>query len=209
MRVSIIGYLSKQYKSQESNNFISINSNDYRTLIKQFVHVKLSTHEVGGTHADGGAATTATGQWVLMLLLLVIAHDGGLPFTPLRSKQMEESAAPFSTHSVSGLSCAGRSLVADRLGNWKEPGSLDVDERVVRSATFEFSGETLVEVEEAGDTLREAPTSNCFCLSDSKSPLKIDTAYVTFAVCTIHFYLHKRRYNSVYRELTCRIIMAL
>jgi hypothetical protein len=71
---------------------------------------------------------------------------------------------PFSTHSVSGLSCAGRtSLAADRLGNWKEPGSLEVDERVVRSATFEFSGETLVEVEEAGDTLREAQTSNCFC----------------------------------------------
>lgn len=86
------------------------------------------------------------------------------PLVSWCSKQpVAESAAPFSTHSVSGLSCAGRSLAIDKLGNWKEPGSLDVDERVVRSATFEFSGETLVEVEEAGDTLREAPTSICFC----------------------------------------------
>ena len=69
--------------------------------------------------------------------------------------------SPFSAHSVNGLSWAGRSLT-DRLGKWKDPGSLEEDDRFVRSATFELSGDTLVEVEEAGDTLREAPTSNCF-----------------------------------------------
>lgn len=44
---------------------------------QRFIHVKLGTHEVGSTHADGRTATTATGQRMLVLLLLAVAHNGG------------------------------------------------------------------------------------------------------------------------------------